>query len=821
MWYSSRLAGHICALLSFFVFLFCSSYALAVQPEAKTVPWVPSNPLLPHDAVSGEATRLKGTSSVQGATIEYSWNPGDGSPLVVGTVTNQYSVEATHTYTGAPGTVFTATLTLEDTSTGESDSANYFVALQSKTLETEVNIAIDEGLWYLHKTMVRSTLPGPAGSMAAGWWTSGFAGSNNYSNTPSNLSAFLVNGHNYTNASSNPYTETVERGMRGMFNRLTTSALPASQTNPVGTFNPDTNGNGVGVRVNQGNEFYQGGMFMDAIAAMATPGATVDINGPLLNRTHQSVLEDMGDYYNYCQYDGTQGGGWRYSCNAFPDGSAIQWAAIGMIAAERLNGYVVPGMVKAHNVTWISFAQAANGSSGYTSTGTAWGPYATTPSGTVQMVWNGIGRGNATWDLSEGFLRTNFCNASTSPLQNIREYYYGLFSFTKSMLLHDANGDQISEPIAMLGTDLDWYGAQASAGDLCDGVARTLVDDQNAAGYWRGNDFSSTQYSFETGWAIVMLNRTVFASGVPVAVATPNPNPAIAGQTVNLSGANSFHQNPSRNIVTWEWDLDNDGAFDDASGVTTSTSFPVIGDYPVGLRVCDDGGTDELCDDTIEIIRVTTPPIAPTADANGPYVFCPAAKPWFLDGTGSSNPDEGGSEPGQPGDTIQSWEWELNGDNAYDDALGAQPNVTAFYEALGTGDYNAQLRVTDTTATSYPSSNFGDLSDTDLTQVSVRDAADPACSCVDNLAGRPKRNKIQLTWADSAPAGGYNVYRSTVAGGPYSFLANTSSSYSTYLDSSVAAGNTYFYVVRPADLAGKELCQSNEAMVDLASTRRR
>jgi len=220
------------------------------------------------------------------------------------------------------------------------------------------------------------------------------------------------------------------------------------------------------------------------------------------------------------------------------------------------------------------------------------------------------------------------------------------------------------------------------------------------------------------------------------------------------------------------------------------------------------------------IVQVSTPPLAPTADADGPYVFCPQAQPWFLDGTGSVNPDEGESEPGQPGDSIQSYEWDLDGDGEFDDAIGAQPDVTAFFTGKGVGGYVIQLKVTDTTATSFPSSGFGDLSDTDSAQVSVKDATDEACSCVDDLAARAKLDKTQLTWTDSGAAS-YNVYRATTSGGPYLLIANTTSTYSTYLDSGLSTGTTYYYVVREAALNGDETCQSNEASATPSARARR
>jgi hypothetical protein len=316
-----------------------------------------------------------------------------------------------------------------------------------------------------------------------------------------------------------------------------------------------------------------------------------------------------------------------------------------------------------------------------------------------------------------------------------------------------------------------------------------------------------------------MLNRTVFASGQPVAVASATPNPGVVGQTIMLDGSASFHQDAGKSIDSWEWDLDNDGTYD-VSGPVVSTSFGALGDYPVKLRVTDDAVPEES-DTTVITVRITTPPLAPTADADGPYIFCPQAQPWFLDGTGSVNPDEGLSEPGQPGDTIQSYLWDLDGDSAFDDAAGAVPDVTAFFTAAGVGSYLVRLEVTDTTSTSFPSSGFADLSDTDSAQVQVKSATDPACACIDDLVARPKSEKVQLVWTDTG-ANHYNVYRSTTSGGPYSLIASTTSTYSTYLDVGLTNGTTYYYVVREAALNGDELCQSNEASAKpVARVRRR
>ena len=209
-------------------------------------------------------------------------------------------------------------------------------------------------------------------------------------------------------------------------------------------------------------------------------------------------------------------------------------------------------------------------------------------------------------------------------------------------------------------------------------------------------------------------------------------------------------------------------------------------------------------------VVINTPPLAPTAKVGGPYNFCPAAAPWYLDGGGSINPDEGQSEPGKPGDTIVSYLWDLDGDGLFDDAVVKQPDVTAFFTGKGPGSYLIQLKVTDRTATSFPSSGMGDLSDTDAGIVTVLSSTAPGCTCVSDLAARAKPGKVQLTWTHSG-AHHYNIYRGPISGGPYLKIASTTSTYSTYLDLAVVNGTTYYYVIREADFLDRERCQSNQA----------
>lgn len=71
-----------------------------------------------------------------------------------------------------------------------------------------------------------------------------------------------------------------------------------------------------------------------------------------------------------------------------------------------------------------------------------------------------------------------------------------------------------------------------------------------------------------------------------------------------------------------------------------------------------------------------------------------------------------------------------------------------------------------------------------------------------NLApGTATASQVPLTWTASVSTTvvGYNVYRGTVAGGPYTQVNASPVSGTTYPDNSVAPGTTYFYVVTAVD----------------------
>ena len=69
-------------------------------------------------------------------------------------------------------------------------------------------------------------------------------------------------------------------------------------------------------------------------------------------------------------------------------------------------------------------------------------------------------------------------------------------------------------------------------------------------------------------------------------------------------------------IVSYAWDTDNDGAFDDATGVQPFVWFPTAGTQRVGLRVTDNDGATAETTPTVTVVPTVAPSPAISATPN-------------------------------------------------------------------------------------------------------------------------------------------------------------------------------------------------------------
>jgi glucose/arabinose dehydrogenase len=92
----------------------------------------------------------------------------------------------------------------------------------------------------------------------------------------------------------------------------------------------------------------------------------------------------------------------------------------------------------------------------------------------------------------------------------------------------------------------------------------------------------------------------------PIAVATANPTNGVAPLTVAFDGTAS--SDADGDALTYAWDLDGDGTFDDASAPTASFTYAQPGTYISTLRVTDPSGASGTA--SVTISAGNTPPAA-------------------------------------------------------------------------------------------------------------------------------------------------------------------------------------------------------------------
>ncbi len=117
---------------------------------------------------------------------------------------------------------------------------------------------------------------------------------------------------------------------------------------------------------------------------------------------------------------------------------------------------------------------------------------------------------------------------------------------------------------------------------------------ENATGGWDGPVAIDVK-GCELVYPLAPVNEPpVAAAGGPYAVDE--------GTSVQLDASASFDADGT--IVAYEWDLDGDGVFDDATGVTTQVTYPDNGTYVVTVRVTDDAGATATATATVTVRNV-------------------------------------------------------------------------------------------------------------------------------------------------------------------------------------------------------------------------
>jgi PKD repeat protein len=256
----------------------------------------------------------------------------------------------------------------------------------------------------------------------------------------------------------------------------------------------------------------------------------------------------------------------------------------------------------------------------------------------------------------------------------------------------------------------DWYAE----------YARYIVDEQNNYGneYVVDHSWLAGYLSAEhaTAWALATLTLTVTTPG-PVAEAGSNVDNYPPTIPVKFDASGSYHRDPTKSIVLYEWDFDSDGTWDySGTDLKVEHAYPAYynpdgsidwdktaKDYTATLRVTDN--SDPVLQDTDTcIIHITAPPWKPVADPDGPYEVSVGVS-IQLDGSKSYDPESKMYPPGHPWyETIAKYEWDLDNDGKFDDSTDTKPS----YEWDAAGIYSVGLKVTDSQA-SGPGGTIGPL----------------------------------------------------------------------------------------------------------------
>jgi hypothetical protein len=167
-----------------------------------------------------------------------------------------------------------------------------------------------------------------------------------------------------------------------------------------------------------------------------------------------------------------------------------------------------------------------------------------------------------------------------------------------------------------------------------------------------------------------------------------------AATTSRSTARGSDHAHPDIRVVSWAWDLDGDGQYDDGAGETVTQAFnrftfnqPIR----VGLQVTDSSGNVGT---TSLNVSVEAGNHAPVAAPGGPYTIV-RGDALALDGRGSLDPDAG------CGDAIVEYGWDIGNNGSYEFAGANAAQQAVSWQALNAagvnnvGAYTIALRVRD------------------------------------------------------------------------------------------------------------------------------
>ena len=143
------------------------------------------------------------------------------------------------------------------------------------------------------------------------------------------------------------------------------------------------------------------------------------------------------------------------------------------------------------------------------------------------------------------------------------------------------------------------------------------------------------------GGAIKRIQYSASTNQSPTAKATANPTNGPIPLTVNFDGTGSTDPD-SGDTLTYAWDLDGDGAYDDSTASKPTYTYNTAGTYNVGLKVTDSQGASDTLDQPLVITAGNT---APTATITTPSATTKWSVGDNISFSGSASDPEDGTLP--------------------------------------------------------------------------------------------------------------------------------------------------------------------------------
>jgi PKD repeat protein len=186
------------------------------------------------------------------------------------------------------------------------------------------------------------------------------------------------------------------------------------------------------------------------------------------------------------------------------------------------------------------------------------------------------------------------------------------------------------------------------------------------------------------------LRRISYPAGnrAPTAVATADPSSGPAPLTVQFDGTTS--SDPDGDPISYAWDLDGDGAYDDSTAARPTFIYTTPARVPVGLRVTDPAGA---ADTTTVTVTVDQPP----SDDPVPVIDAPVASlRWVVGQTigfsGHATDPQDGTLP------VSALSWQLTLEHCpskcHAHILQTFPGVTSGSFAAPDHEYPSYLELT-------------------------------------------------------------------------------------------------------------------------------